>query len=355
VFLNNAAEPVLHVQTLGGRTRGSVALWVGDLSNGDFANLTLKPASPHDNAASSAASAALGSSTSSTSSASSRVQSPSVVGDLRIDELTSRVFHNKRFLRVLLPDGYDAPENRNRRYPVLYMADGQNLFDPATSVFGPSEWRVDETVHQLVSEHKIAPMIVVGVDDAGRIARSHEYLPYPDTGNAHQDPNYDPAPQGKSYPDFLINEVMPFVNERYRTLRDADHTGIGGSSYGGLISTYVVAVRPGVFGRALIESPTYSVYGLQVVHDLAAAPRLPGRVYVAVGTNEDGAPNCNPNDANAHRDAMVAGVDRMAETLRRAGLDSSRARIVVEPCATHTHAAWARRLPAALTFLFGTP
>jgi predicted alpha/beta superfamily hydrolase len=339
VFLNGAATPVLHVQTLGGRTHGGVALWVGDHSTGDFANLRIQSAHAPTTSP----------------SAARRVKSPSVVGDLRLEELSSRIFNNERLLRVLLPDGYDAPENRRRTYPVLYMADGQNLFDPATSVFGPSEWRVDETVHQLVSEGRIPPMIIVGVDDAGRTARAHEYLPYPDTGNARSDPSYDPNPQGKHYPDFLIKEVMPYVNARYRTMHDPDHTGIGGSSYGGLISTYVVAARPGVFGRALIESPTYSVYGLQVLRDLAAAPSLPRRMYVAVGTNEDGAPSCKVDDPNAHRDAMVAGVDRMAEILRKAGLDSTRARIVIEPCATHTHAAWSKRLPAALTFLFGAP
>src|SRR5579871_214668 len=80
-----------------------------------------------------------------------RVHSPNVVGDLRLETLTSTVFGNTRYLRVLLPEGYDAPANRDLRYPVLYLADGQNLFDPAMSVFGPSEWRVDETVHELVS------------------------------------------------------------------------------------------------------------------------------------------------------------------------------------------------------------
>src|SRR5207302_465729 len=114
-------------------------------------------------------------------------------------------------LRVLVPDGYDLPANRARRYAVLYLADGQNVFDSTTSVFGPHEWRVDETVHQLVANGTIPPMIVVGVDDAGPIARSHEYLPYPDTSNARRDPNYDPNPQGKRYPDFMIREVMPFI------------------------------------------------------------------------------------------------------------------------------------------------
>ena len=263
------------------------------------------------------------------------------------------MFANKRFLRVLVPDGYDAPENRARRYAVLYLADGQNLFDPATSVFGPSEWRVDEVVHQLVADRKIPPMIIVGVDDAGRVARAHEYLPYPDTANARTYAQYDPDPQGKRYPDFLISEVMPYINAHYRTLHDADHTGIGGSSYGGLISAYVIAARPGVFGRALLESPTFSVYGGQVTRDVAAAKSLPGRIFVAVGTNEDQQRNCKPGDPMPIGDSMIDGVVHMGEVLRSAGLDSSRLRVVIEPCATHTHAAWAARLPGALTFLFG--
>jgi predicted alpha/beta superfamily hydrolase len=334
VFINRSSTPVLHVQTLSGRTHGSVGPWVGDLSPGDFANLALSPSAAQ-------------------ATSSTRVQSSAVVGDLRLDELTSDVFHNKRFLRVLLPDGYDAPENRTRRYPVLYMADGQNLFDPATSVFGPSEWRMDEVVHQLVAEHRIPPMIVVGVDDAGRTARAHEYLAYPDTENASAGPAYDPNPEGKRYPDFMIKEVMPFINQRYRTMRDAAHTGIGGSSYGAWISTYVIAVRPGVFGRALLESPTYAVHGSEIFKDLTAARSLPERVFVAVGTNENGVPNCKPEDPPSPRDPMVNGVHRMAAFLKSAGLDSSRAKVLVVPCGTHTHAAWAARLPTALTFLFG--
>ena len=84
-----------------------------------------------------------------------RVHSPAVVGDLRLHRFTSSIYGNTRYLRVLVPDGYDDPANHDRRYPVLYLADGQNLFDPATSVFAPTEWRVDETVHDLVSQGRI--------------------------------------------------------------------------------------------------------------------------------------------------------------------------------------------------------
>jgi predicted alpha/beta superfamily hydrolase len=285
-----------------------------------------------------------------------RVHSAGVVGDLRLHELKSATFGNTRFLRVLVPDGYDLPANRARHYAVLYLADGQNVFDSTTSVFGPHEWRVDETVHQLAARGRIPPMIIVGVDDAGPIARSHEYLPYPDTSNARRDPNYDPNPQGKKYPDFMMKEVMPFINTHYRTLTDPEHTGLGGSSYGGLITAYVVASHPGVFGRALIESPTLSVFEGQVIRDFEPVKKLPARVFLAVGTNEDGDhPNCQPSDPLPTRDGMVIGVQRLTKVLRANGLDSTRLRVVIEPCGRHTAMAWAGRLPTALTFLFGSP
>ena len=285
-----------------------------------------------------------------------RVHNAAVTGDLRLHQFSSKIFGNTRTLRVLLPEGYDAPANQTRRYPILYLADGQNLFDPATGVFGPREWHVDEIVQRLIAGGEIPPMIIVGVDDAGAVARAHEYLPYPDPA-AEGSPGYDAKPAGKRYPEFMIDEVMPFINARYRTLHDAEHTGIGGSSYGGLISTYVVAARPGVFGRLLAESSTYRVFDYA---DARKVKKWPTRVFLGIGTNEESRPGCQPglvptlaDSATAHLDGMVMGVLRMDDYLRKAGLDSTRLRLVVVPCATHTAGAWAARLPEALTFLFG--
>jgi len=98
-------------------------------------------------------------------------------GDLRLHRLDSRIFDNTRTIRVLLPPGYEALENRSRRYPVLYMLDGQNLFDACLSDVSHDEWGLDETVYRLVAEKKIPPLIVVGVDHAGK-DRAFEYLPY---------------------------------------------------------------------------------------------------------------------------------------------------------------------------------
>jgi predicted alpha/beta superfamily hydrolase len=288
-----------------------------------------------------------------------RVHSPAVTGDLRLHTFASTVFGNTRKLRVLLPDGYDDPANRDKHYAVLYLADGQNLFDPATGVFGPREWHVDEIVHDLVAGKKIPPMIVVGVDDAGATARDHEYLPWPDSATARINSHYDPAPEGKRYPEFLIDEVMPLINRTYRTLTDAAHTGIGGSSYGGAISVYTVEARPGVFGRLLAESTVYRVFGFKLIADAVNVRQWPGRIFLAVGTNEGNQPGCDRSkmpaagDTSATSDDMVAGVLRMHALLKRAGLDSTRLKLVIAPCGTHTADAWAARLPQALTFLFG--
>ncbi len=158
-----------------------------------------------------------------------------VSGDLRLHTLESRTFGNTRTIRVLLPPGYEAPANAARRYPVLYLLDGQNLFDACLSDVSHQEWGVDETVYHLIAAQKIPPLIVVGVDHAGR-DRAHEYLPYKDFVGG----SVMPEPAGQRFPQFLVHEVMPLVDGRYRTLPGQPNTGIGGSSYGGVAALYAL-------------------------------------------------------------------------------------------------------------------
>lgn len=263
-----------------------------------------------------------------------------VSGDLRLHTLESRTFGNTRTIRVLLPPGYDAPENASRRYPVLYMLDGQNLFDACLSDVSHQEWGVDETVYRLVAEKKIPPLIVVGVDHAGR-DRAHEYLPYKDFVGG-----WDMAePAGQRFPDFLTGEVMPLVDGRYRTLQGQPNTGIGGSSYGGVASLYALLARPGHFGYGLIESPTLWVGMGQPVRDTDPLVALPARVFIAFGGKEA--------DDPAVSDKMIGLVRRVEANFRAAGYDDTNIRVVIEPEALHSEPAWAGRLPGALTFLFG--
>jgi predicted alpha/beta superfamily hydrolase len=261
---------------------------------------------------------------------------------LRSHEFRSRVFGNTRVLRVLLPPGYDDKANAARRYPVLYLNDGQNLFDASTSMFNPEEWQVDETVARLVEHGRIVPLIVVGVDNAGKQHRPSEYLPYPDE---YLRPAV-PSPRGRDYPDFLIGEVMPFINRTYRTETGPEFTGIGGSSYGAVAALYTVMRRPGVFGRLLLESPSLYISNDRLLKECDAVRQWPGRVYAGMGTRETG-------DPTGDREA-VALVERFRASLAKAGLDEKRLLTVIDEGATHREDAWARRLPRVLEFLYGT-
>jgi predicted alpha/beta superfamily hydrolase len=265
-----------------------------------------------------------------------------VLGVLEIVPFQSKIFHNTRMLRVWLPANYGSPRNAHRSYPVLYMQDGQNLFDEATANF--REWHVDETVDHLVGAFKIPPMIVVGIDHAGE-KRSSEYLPYADPNHQHIGTPEEQDLRGKDYTSFLLTEVMPFVEKRYRVSRGATNTGIGGSSYGGVISLYTVLQYPGIFGHVLIESPVLSVGDGQLLKDADKAKQLPQRMYLAIGTNES-----KKTDYNAQ---LVENVEELQNILRKKGMGPERLNVVVEQDAVHNEGAWSRRLPDALLFLYG--
>jgi enterochelin esterase-like enzyme len=261
---------------------------------------------------------------------------PSVVGDLRLHEFQSHIFGNRRMLRVWLPPEYDDPVNLLRYYPVFYLNDGQNLFDRGSAYTGV-EWQVDETADRLIREKAIPPMILVGIDNAQK-DRPKEYLSY----RSLNPPQL--RPQGKRYPDFLINEVMPFLYERYRIGRGPENTGLGGSSLGAIISLYTAMDRPGVFGRLLLESPSLFISNRQLLKHSLAVRQWPERIVLAIGTRESG---------NEERDKeIVDDVRELEHILRRAGLGEERLLVKIDEGATHSEGDWARRFPGALKFLF---
>ncbi len=265
------------------------------------------------------------------------IRAESATGDLRLHEFHSRVFHNTRFLRVWLPPGYDEPENAGRRYPVFYLNDGQNLFEPATS-FNGVEWQVDETSDRLIRAGVVPPLIIVGLDNAGN-DRIREYMPYRSLQPVIM------RVQGSRYPDFLIKEVMPFVTRQYRVASGPQNTGLGGSSLGALIALYSAIVRPGMFGQLLLESPSLWASDRQIIKRSRPVKAWPERIFLAMGTAEAG---------RADRDrSMVDDVRELAAILRRAGLDAKRLLVKIDEGAAHHETAWARRFPEALSFLFG--
>lgn len=260
------------------------------------------------------------------------------VGGLRLHELSSRVFLNKRYLRVWVPPGYDLPENSGHRYPVFYLNDGQNLFESATSFTG-IEWQVDETADRMIRVGAIPPAIFVGIDNA-RVERLKEYLPYR---------SLNPLvlrPLGDRYPRFLTQEVMPFVAQNYRVAKGPENTSLGGSSLGGLIALYVVIAAPGIFGKVLIESPSLWVANRQILREARSVRQWPEKVFLGIGTREIGRDDKDQQ--------TVENVRELERILRRNGLDERRLRVIIADGATHSEAAWAARFPEALQFLFGS-
>jgi predicted alpha/beta superfamily hydrolase len=271
------------------------------------------------------------------SPASGSEDSPGLAEGLRLHEFQSRIFRNTRMLRVWLPPGYSAAENRARHYSVFYLNDGQNLFDSATAYIGV-DWQADEAADRLIREGRIPPLIIVGIDNAQN-DRPREYLPYR---------SFNPPimrPQGKRYPDFLLNEVMPFVYQRYRIARGPENTGLGGSSLGALISLYTAMDRPGIFGRLLLESPSLFVSNRQSLKSSRTFRQWPAKVFMAIGTREAG--------SEVRDRQVVEDVRELERVLQRAGLREDRLLVRIDQGATHNEKEWAKRFPEALTFLFG--
>ena len=262
-------------------------------------------------------------------------EAPSVVGDLRLHSFQSRIFPVPRMLRVWLPPGYDDPAKAHLAYPVLYLNDGQNLFDEATSFAG--EWHADAAADRLIRESVIPPMILVGIDNATR-DRTREYVPY---RSLHP---YMLRVRGKYYPDFLAREVMPFIARHYRVATGPENTSLGGSSLGGLIALYTAIARPGLIGRLLLESPSLWVAGGKVIAGAWRTSKWPQRVYLGAGTHE----SVREDRSDRHvRDVLDL------ERALRCSLGEDRLKVTIEPSATHGESAWARRFPDALRFLFG--
>jgi predicted alpha/beta superfamily hydrolase len=272
-------------------------------------------------------------------------------GDLEIREFKSAIFRNTRKLRVLLPAGYREGKNASTKYPVLYLNDGQNLFDVCAAIFGPREWQVDETADRLIAEGKVQPLIIVGIDNAGRHekerleiervqgSRPNEYLPFPDDA---LDP-YIAHVHGANYPGFLTHEVMPFIERNYRVKTGPENTGLGGSSYGGLITFYTALRTQGVFGRVLIESPSFYVKGYAVLKQAAKHKDWPARIYFGGGTEE------SPPDSPER--FPQEGIAQAVKLLQANGVAADRILVNITP-GHHDEDAWAERFPAALTFLF---
>jgi predicted alpha/beta superfamily hydrolase len=251
-----------------------------------------------------------------------------VVGSIKqLAAVHSPQLGNARDLLVYLPPSYAAADSGDRRYPVVYMHDGQNLFDPATSFAG--EWAVDQTLE--AASGSGLETIVVGIPNMGA-ERSNEYSPFLDPKNG--------GGSGEQYLRFLAETVKPIVDADFRTLADRAHTGIAGSSMGGLISLYAFFRYRHVFGFAGVMSPALWFAQHAVLDWVARQPFAGGRIYIDVGMREG---EKTMNDVLRLRDVLEAKGYRNLDDLL----------FVVDTAGDHSERAWARRLHRKLRFLLG--
>lgn len=277
---------------------------------------------------------------------------PTVVGDLQIVRFQSKMYGEWFKVRVWLPPGYKDTENAKRKYPTLYLLDGQTAFDECTAFHGEHELQIDEAVTKLIGEHAIPPMIVVGVDSTRH--RDYQYSPY---ASSVTDPGA-PEPIGKQLPRFFADEVIPFVSARYRVSDEAAHTGIGGVSLGGAAALYLALRRPDLFGLALLQSPTLLLGNGQFLRDTTSLVRGPDRVAIGVGTAELDFPDIEQWLAPRRltkteaESGMVAMTQALASNLKGAYINHPKVLLVIDPNANHSSVFWARRMPEAIKFLF---
>jgi len=226
---------------------------------------------------------------------------------------------------VYLPPGYER--HPNRTYPVLYLQDGQNVFDGETSFIYGQEWRVDETAEWMIRTGQIEPLIVAAIYTAGD-ARIDEYTPTIDQSLRR-------GGKADAYLNFLITEIKPFIDRRFRTRRTALNTGIGGSSLGGLLALYAGLRHPNVFGKIAAMSPSLWWDEEAIMKRIGGLEhKMPQRIWLDIGTAEGN---------------VVDQVRRL-----RAQFEAVKQSFHYEEVhgAGHNELAWAQRVGPMLKYLF---
>lgn len=253
----------------------------------------------------------------------------SLSGEFRYHQLHSDFLPDDRSLIVYLPPEY--ARETSRRYPVLYMHDGNNIFDRATAFMG-REWQVDETAQNLIREGRIRDLVIVGVyNTPGRIFE-YTWIPRP------EDP---PGGGGERYGRLLADEVKPFIDRTYRTLPGRADTAVMGSSLGGLVSFYLGRHRGDTFGAVGLVSPSVWWAERAVLREVPQL-RRDLRVWLDMGTKEGQNPVQGLENARALRDALQARGYRQ-------GVDLG---YYEDEGGTHDEPAWARRVHRPLEFFF---
>jgi predicted alpha/beta superfamily hydrolase len=245
---------------------------------------------------------------------------------VKVYNFSSPQLGNTRTLRIYLPPSYGL--NPLKRYPVLYMHDGQNLFEAATA-FGGVEWRVDETANNLINNGQMDEAIVVGIDNGGA-SRIYEYTPC-------CDPQYGGG-GANVYERFILETVKPYIDQTYRTLPSNKNTAIMGSSLGGLVSFYIGRRHPEAFSKLAGLSSSFWWNGQALTQQVEAATgKVAVSFYIDAGTSSDGLTETTRMRNALVADGYVQGKDLYYYVAQGAG---------------HNESAWAARLHIPLTYLF---
>ncbi len=247
-----------------------------------------------------------------------------------------RSFHSPhlpvdRDVIVYLPPGYD--HDPSRRYPVLYLQDGQNLFDSATAFLG-NEWGLDEAAEYLIEKGEIAPLIIVGIYNTG-VKRISEYTPVRDRRGR--------GGLARRYGRMIVEDLKPFIDSQYRTSTGPEDTGLGGSSLGGLVSLFLGLQYPEVFGKLAVMSPSVWWANRDILQRVRRLrPKARAKIWLDIGTAEGGRPYLVQRDTQDLKDALV-------EKGWKPGVDLA---FHVDQGAGHDEKAWGYRIQYALKFLF---
>ncbi|MBA3543115.1 MAG: alpha/beta hydrolase [Chthoniobacterales bacterium] len=246
----------------------------------------------------------------------------------------SRILHNRRDILVYLPRGYGRA--RGRRYPVLYLHDGQNVFDAATA-FGGVEWGADETAQRLTRERLIEPLIIVAVPNMGD-DRIHEYAPSRGVIDSSAPRKKRSKGMLRKYGRFLRDELKPFIDRKYRTRPEAEFTGLGGASLGGLATLALGLWYPKTFHRLAVMSPSVWWDDCHIYRILdQVEKKLPLKIWLDTGTEEPGWER-----ARELRDRLAKRGWRLDDDLHYTEAQG----------ADHSERSWAARFEAVLRFLY---
>lgn len=257
-------------------------------------------------------------------------------GDIRVHaDFASPQLGNRRTLLVYLPRGYE--KNMTERYPVLYMHDGNNVFDVVGSA-NNMEWGADESAERLIEQKAIQKIIIVAIYNTEN--RFKEYTPFVDKNYGGGD--------GDKYLAFITETVKPYIDKTYRTQADREHTAICGSSLGGLISLYALQKYPDVFGAAGVVSPALWWSERQMLKILPADYKRPIRIWVDIGTGE-GKTDGTPGRVVRAVDDARALVKLLEEKKLKKGEEFAYEEI---ENGSHNERAWAARFDRVLTYLF---